>query len=195
MKRIYLVKKDPNAPSCGDNWIQMNGWEFIAFLRTPEGQRRAGNFGQLDGCGTDDVIIIAECGDRTARAWRALRDGSGYQRKLQERMGIAFCSLEEEIEEDLTIMDTIADPGSDMEEELIRRQTAEALREALESLSDAERDLIYCLFLNEERMTEAEYGRRIGVTQGYVNRQKQKILAKLRSRIEQGPGSAGKKSK
>lgn len=59
MKKIYLVKKDPAAEG-QDNWITMNGYEFAMFMKTPEGQARKDNFGQLDACSEDDNIIVME---------------------------------------------------------------------------------------------------------------------------------------
>ena len=62
MRKIYLVKKNPELPADGNNWLVMNSFEFRNFIQTPEGQKRRDRFGQLDACSVDDVIIIAECG-------------------------------------------------------------------------------------------------------------------------------------
>ena len=67
MRKIYLVKKNPEQPADGNNWIVMNSFEFMNFVKTPEGQKRKACFGQLDACSVDDVIIIAECGAETAK--------------------------------------------------------------------------------------------------------------------------------
>ena len=57
MRKIYLVKKNPEQPAGGNNWIVMNSFEFMNFVKTPEGQKRKACFGQLDACSVDDVII------------------------------------------------------------------------------------------------------------------------------------------
>ena len=67
MRKIYLVKKNPELPADGNNWLVMNSFEFMNFIQTPEGQKRRDRFGQLDACSVDDVIIIAECGTETAK--------------------------------------------------------------------------------------------------------------------------------
>ena len=59
MRKIYLVKKNPELPADGNNWLVMNSFEFRNFIQTPEGQKRRDRFGQLDACSVDDVIIIA----------------------------------------------------------------------------------------------------------------------------------------
>ena len=48
MRKIYLVKKNPEQPADGNNWIVMNSFEFMNFVKTPEGQKRKACFGQLD---------------------------------------------------------------------------------------------------------------------------------------------------
>lgn len=73
MRKIYLVKKNPELPADGNNWIVMNSFEFMNFVKTPDGQKRKACFGQLDACSLDDVIIIAECGADTAKKWRSER--------------------------------------------------------------------------------------------------------------------------
>ena len=38
MKKIYMVKKNPNMPENEDKWIMMNGFELAMFMKTEEGQ-------------------------------------------------------------------------------------------------------------------------------------------------------------
>ena len=45
MRKIYLVKKNPELPVNGNNWIVMNGFEFMKFIQTPEGRERRKCFG------------------------------------------------------------------------------------------------------------------------------------------------------
>ena len=40
MRKIYLVKKNPEQPADGNNWIVMNSFEFMNFVKTPDGQKR-----------------------------------------------------------------------------------------------------------------------------------------------------------
>lgn len=39
MRKIYLVKKNPELPADGNNWLVMNSFEFMNFIQTPEGQK------------------------------------------------------------------------------------------------------------------------------------------------------------
>lgn len=94
MRKIYLVKKDPELPADGNNWIVMSGHEFAMFMQTPEGKQRKNNFGQLDACTMDDVIIVAECGVDTAKRWRSEKDKQDHSKKLKDDSGIEIYSYE-----------------------------------------------------------------------------------------------------
>lgn len=85
MRKIYLVKKNPELPADGNNWLVMNSFEFRNFIQTPEGQKRRDRFGQLDACSVDDVIIIAECGTETAKQWRSEKDRHDYLAEWSEK--------------------------------------------------------------------------------------------------------------
>lgn len=39
MKKIYLVKKNPEKPAGRENWIVMNSYDFAMFMKTPEGKK------------------------------------------------------------------------------------------------------------------------------------------------------------
>lgn len=183
MKRIYLVKKNPNAPDGAENWIVMDGKEYYTFIQTPEGKRREKSFGQLDGCGADDVIIFAECGEESAREWRAYKDRADYLKEQEENSTFIGFQLEEENEDDLDGSGAVPDPDCNVEEEIIRKLTLEKLRTALQTLSDQERELIQILFLDADPISESEYGRRLGVTQHCIYRRKLKVLEKLRKML------------
>lgn len=88
MRKIYLVKKNPELPADGNNWIVMNSIEFMNFVKTPDGQKRKACFGQLDACSVDDVIIIAECGTETAKQWRSERIGMIILRQSKNSPGL-----------------------------------------------------------------------------------------------------------
>ena len=92
MRKIYLVKKNPELPADGNNWLVMNSFEFRNFIQTPEGQKRKDRFGQLDACSVDDVIIIAECGTETAKQWRSEKDRHDYLVSIENQSGMTVFS-------------------------------------------------------------------------------------------------------
>lgn len=183
MKKIYLVKKNPELPAGRDNWTIMNSYEFAMFMKTPEGQKRRPNFGQLDGCEVDDVIIVAECGEESASRWRTEKDRADYLREQTKASGFTTCSFSEEIDDGLVREDIVADPLANVEMEIIFKLTIEDLRKAVASLTEEERDLIQELFLNAITTPEWKYGENHGISQQAVHKRKQKVLDKLKKML------------
>ena len=123
MKKVYLVKKNPEMPAGRDNWIVMNSYEFYKFMETTEGKTRRPNFGQLDGCDVDDVIIIAECGEETAAKWRSEKDRHDYLAEAKEKLGyktFSYHAIASEDGEDLTGEDLVQDEETDVEKTVIK---------------------------------------------------------------------------
>ena len=175
MKRIYLVKKDPETGAGDGNWQIMTGEEFAEFIRTPEGMRRRKAFGQLDGCETDDTVIVAECGEETAREWRREKDRRDYLRERMLRSGHRTVSLEAEGGAYISAEDT----EGGVEEAVMRRMAREALRRAVAMLADDEADLIRSLFLAGTPDSEKSYATRHRISQQAVHKRKLRILKKL----------------
>ena len=46
MRKIYLVKKNPELPADGNNWLVINTIEFMNNIQTQERQKRRDRFGQ-----------------------------------------------------------------------------------------------------------------------------------------------------
>ncbi len=183
MKKIYMVKKNPNMPESEDNWIIMNGYEFARFMETEDGQSRKKNFAQLDACGDEDDIIIAECGEKRAKEWRAEKDAHDYLRECEIESGIetvSFYSTDVDGEE-INLEDVVGDPDVDVVADVIKKVTHEALVVALQKLSESEYDLIYHLYLSEHRMTESEYGEIHDLTQQAIHYRKMQVLQTLKN--------------
>ncbi len=183
MKKVYLVKKNPEMPAGRDNWIVMNSYEFYKFMETPEGKKRRPNFGQLDGCDVDDVIIIAECGEETAVKWRSEKDRHDYLNEAKEKLGyrtFSYHAIASGDGEDLTGEDLVQDEETDVEETVIIHIMKDKLRVAVMSLNAEERHLIEKMFLSENPMTEEEYAKLTGKKRPTVHYQKVQILKKLK---------------
>lgn len=65
-----------------------------------------------------------------------------------------------------------------VESQLIKKEMVEHLHQCLQMLPQADRDLIYAVFYEEE--TEASYAKKIGLTQSGVSKKRKRILAKLK---------------
>ena len=185
MKKIYLVKKDPSAEA-KDNWIVMSGEEFHDFISTAEGQRRKDSFEVLEACSEDDVMIVAECGRTNASEWKRDRDRARYTRNMKILGDYIEVGLNEKVsgDEDLVYEDSIASPDEFPEDTVIVKMTKEKLSVAILKLNDSERDMINKMFLEEPHMSEREYAEYAHMTRALVNRQKYRVLEKLKRLLD-----------
>lgn len=182
MRKIYLVKKDPELPADGNNWIVMSGHEFAMFMQTPEGKQRKNNFGQLDACTMDDVIIIAECGVDTAKRWRSEKDKQDHSKKLKDDSGIEIYSYEalDKIDQELTGEEWLVDTGCNVEAEVQQKMQIEELYKAVELLDEADRLLISSLYLSKKVMTAVEFGKAHGFSPQLIQYYKRRALSRLK---------------
>ncbi len=75
----------------------------------------------------------------------------------------------------------IADESVDVVAEVMHKMELETLRKALLSLSEDEYQLIYDLFLSDPPMKETDIARKLRKTQQMINKDKNRILKKLRN--------------
>ena len=80
------------------------------------------------------------------------------------------------------VIDFIADEAVDVVETVVHAVMMDRLKVALSLLSDGEQALVKAILFEE--LSEREVGLRLGMTQSVVNKRKAKILAKLRTIIE-----------
>ena len=148
MRKIYLVKKNPELPADGNNWLVMNSFEFRNFIQTPEGQKRRDRFGQLDACSVDDVIIIAECGAETAKQWRSEKDRHNYLASIEKQSGMTVFSYNTQTttEDELSGEEILTDKGCDVAGEVIEKLYLMELQNALSQLNEKERQIITLLY-------------------------------------------------
>ena len=148
MRKIYLVKKNPELPADGNNWLVMNSFEFMNFIQTPEGQKRRDRFGQLDACSVDDVIIIAECGTETAKQWRSEKDRHDYLASIEKQSGMTVFSYNTQTttEDELSGEEILTDKGCDVAGEVIEKLYLMELQNALSQLNEKERQIITLLY-------------------------------------------------
>ena len=182
MKKIYMVKKNPNMPESEDTWIMMNGYEFARFMETEEGKSRRKNFAQIDACGEEDDIYVVECGEERAKEWRSEKDAHDYLKECEAESGIETVSFNafDSDGEEIDLEDIVADPESDVVAEVIQRATQEALVTALAKLSRKDYEVIYHLYLSDRPMTEEEYAEKCGCTQQAIHYRKKQAIKKLK---------------
>ena len=183
MKRVYLVKKNPELPTGDDNWIVMSWQEYAAFMKTPEGQRRKKDFAQLDACDENDTIIVAECGRERAKRWYAECNHNRYVRDSKMESGyivFSYNSLTTKSGEEIAGEDILKDDRVDVEEDVIKKMMGEKLHRMVSILPEEEQDLIEKLYLSDEPMTEPEYAKSRGITRNLVHCRRRHALQTLR---------------
>jgi|GEM_PF-303862 len=162
MRKIYLVKKNPELPADGNNWLVMNSFEFRNFIQTPEGQKRRDRFGQLDACSVDDVIIIAECGTETAKQWRSEKDRHDYLVSIENQSGITVFSYNTQTttEDDMSGEELLVDQDCSVIDAILKKEEKNTLYAAVAKLSPAEINLMTSLYLCDDPIGQREYARR-----------------------------------
>ena len=182
MRKIYLVKKNPELPADGNNWLVMNSFEFRNFIQTPEGQKRRDRFGQLDACSVDDVIIIAECGTETAKQWRSEKDRHDYLVSIENQSGITVFSYNTQTttEDDMSGEELLVDQDCSVIDAILKKEEKSTLYAAVAKLSPAEINLMTSLYLCDDPIGQREYARRHGVAVTTINHQLTVALKKLK---------------
>ena len=182
MKKIYMVKKNPNMSESEDNWIMMNGYEFARFMETEEGKSRRKNFAQIDACGEEDDIYVVECGEERAKEWRSEKDAHDYLKECEAESGIETVSFDfvEVDGEELSLEEVVADPNSDFLTDLIRKLEQEKLMHILEALPLEDYAIIHHLYLSETPISERTLARKMNLPQKTLNNRKLQIFARLK---------------
>ena len=171
MKKSYWIMKTPGSTT---EWIKMNGKQFYEFINSPLGSGR--HFVDLGTC-------KIECSLEQYLDWKREQNHSSYLYAFED--AVAVLSLDywvEFINDDVEVFlcDTIADPSHNTEADALNGIYLQQLAVAVKSLQGGERRLIEDLFLSDERKTEQEIATLYGVSKQYINKQKKKILEKLK---------------
>ena len=103
-----------------------------------------------------------------------------YLKKLDTNYKLL--SLEGFTDSEGNMLDFVVDEAVDIAETVVHAVMVDRMKTAMLLLSDSEQALIQAIFFEE--LSEREVGLRLGITQSVVNKRKAKILAKLRTIIE-----------
>ncbi|PYG84777.1 RNA polymerase sigma-70 factor (ECF subfamily) [Ruminiclostridium sufflavum DSM 19573] len=71
----------------------------------------------------------------------------------------------------------------DIEELILKEEMSEVLRAAIRKLKPQQQELIYALYLSERPMSQAEYGKQIGIEETSVQQNARRAKARLREII------------
>lgn len=170
MYKRYFRKKDPTCKPENIQWIEMTGSEFYHFVNSPEGKGRYF---------IDMGDVVLEANEVEARNFKIEQNHSYYiQAQEDGRYTLSLYAAEDENR--CTGEEIVADETQDVEAEVILRMECRALQMALYQLDKQSRLLIQALYFADERKTERDLAKKLGVSQNAINKQKKKILQKLK---------------
>lgn len=170
MYKRYFRKKDPKCEPEKIEWIEMTGRTFYCFINSPEGQGR--HF-------IDMGDVVLEASEDEVRSFKAEKN-HGYYIQAQEdgRNVLSLYAIENE--NGCSGEEVVRDETQNVETMAIVRIEHKSLVSAFSHLDEESRRLIYALYLADTRKTERELALEYGVSQVAINKQKKKILARLK---------------
>ena len=183
--QIY-IKKNAEALNAEDNWLALTVPQFKAFLNTEDGKRRKRDIGRMP---YSDLAGLAyfECGEKTAKEWEKEDSHHNYLQQIKEEELIEVLSIEamlnadgEEYGEEM-----IPDLDEDVVCDVLHKMEIEQLYRGLALLTPKEKQVINCLFLQEEPMSEREMSTATGIPQKTINNRKKVALIKLKKIFEE----------
>ena len=177
-KTIYLVKKNPESKKENTEWIQMSGEEFYRFTHSEEGKGRY--FIHLtDDVGYEADEIYIEAGYEEFCSWRRENNRHRYLADCAKDITIISLDIPVTGGEELLLIDTIQDESTSIDEMIVHKEMLKKLREAMASLSSDEMAIIQILYFSGCIVTEAQAGKRLGMSQQVFHYRKKKIFSKL----------------
>ena len=156
----------------------LTGIEAYEYRFSEEGKQRKYADHTIGNC-----TILFEVKSETIKKFETTESHSKYLRRWKAAIGYEEISTNVLVEDNETkteLIETIADPTINVEEEVVRNMQIEALRKALSHLSPQERCLIHCIFLSENPISERRYGKIMGIPQSTIDSRLHAIYKKIK---------------
>ena len=162
----------------------VSGKEAYAYLKSAEGKAKRFMKANDYEDGGDEVFV--EIPTEYIKNYRQGERREQYVNDIRGNAGFTEISLyamqgDGNPDDLLSGEELIADEAVDVVAEVMHKMDLETLRKALCSLSESEYQLIYDLFLSNPPMKEADVAKKLRKTQQMINKDKNRILKKLRN--------------
>lgn len=180
MKTTYLAWKDPACGGMNPQWEYLTCGKFLALVKSPEGKNRhfiSLNSTSIDG--TDGKIVI-EATEKEHKAWLKEKRHRQYLRDSDPGYTLISYHAMETDDKDCYGEELLRDEDLDVEAECFKRFEIEALRAAVASLNDDERQMVEYLYLFEKPGTVRGYEKLAGISKSAVSRRKIAVLNKIK---------------
>ena len=163
---------------------RISGKEAYIYLKSAEGKTKRFMKANDYEDGGDEVFV--EIPAEYIKDYRQDERRKQYVNDIRENTGfteISLYAMQDNGNPDdlLSGEELIADESVDVAAEVMHKMDLETLRKALRSLSESEYRLIYDLFLSNPPMKEADVAKKLGKTQQMINKDKNRMLKKLRN--------------
>lgn len=182
----YWIKKNYEMDYAQDNWMVLTLQEFEAFLKTEEGKRRKKGIALMPD-GEPNELDYYECGEELAKEWNSTNRRHKYLKEIAEEEKVEVIYIESMLNDDGEEYGEgmIADPDEDVIRDVLRKMEIEQLYKGIALLTSKEKQVINCLFLQEEPMSEREMSTATGIPQKTINNRKKVALIKLKNFFEE----------
>ncbi len=179
MSKKYFIWKDRNCNGVNPEWIELSGSEFYQFINRPENKMR--RFQILDNrIDKEADIIVLEVTESQFKKWKSERNHETYLDNFSKNYSTVSMSDSLTEEDDLTVEDIIPDLTADVEDKVIRKAEKQAVKQAFESLTNEEKQLIKKLYVKSKGKTESYIARANKIPQKTLNNRKLKIRKNLK---------------
>lgn len=180
-KKYYAWK---NAECNGNNpeWIEMNGYEFMGFIRKEENKHRL--FICLNGEHESEQIVI-ETNEEHYKKWRKENNHSQYLKKFEENRVVLSLDCPMEKTDDCTLEETISDDNIDFVEELLLKELKKELHKAIAALSEKEKQIILLRYFLNNNLTIRDIAKQLNLSKSSAQRLIDKAEEKIKNFLGQ----------
>lgn len=186
MSKKYLVWKNHSTANAKIDWIEMNGFDFYKFIRSPEAKGRY--FIRMQNLledSSDDTITI-EANEAQYREWRT-EENHKYHLRRSRKSFITFSYHAWTSDDECYGEEMLPDESVDVQAEVEMIMACEKIAEALLTLSAEERWLIDELFFLNEKMTMRKLSAKTSIPLMTLQDRKKAIYKKIKTFFVQIP--------
>lgn len=189
MSTKFYIKDDNGSILSIDGktrYTLLEGKVAYDFLKTEDGKSRRFHV-EIDDNGDKIGIEASHEKQDRVKEYEAEQRHARYLRDIEVECKITLVSANMLVsvagEDDIEMLETIADQEADTESDALKELSLQALRSALGKLSPAEYDLIFHLFLSDTPLTERQYAAKTNKPYMTIHNRKVTILKKLEKLI------------
>ena len=178
MSAIYYVI-DPNGDIYSEDkqsrFTALRGASLDAFIKSEEAKKRYFSRTRDE----KDNLICVEIPQNKVSEYEAQRLHSLYLSKFEEEYQIMSLDAPISDEEAEPLESQIADPDEDVENNVLNNEKNNAIYSAMSQLKTTELRVIQLFYFSKEKLTDADIGLILGISQQIVNYYRQRAEKKL----------------